>query len=161
MWSGCFTIITESKFSDRMLNGGNYQSGPFLEDPFKGADFPYICANVTYKYSRRPILPPFVIRKVKGSAIAFIGAVLKETPTMVVPSGVADIFFGDEAEAINKSVKIIRRMGVHSIVVLLHQGGPRHLMESLQTQWFRMKTEKKSWSPRHGRQLRLKKEYLQ
>jgi 5'-nucleotidase len=33
--------------------------------------------------------------------IGFIGAVTKITPTIVVPSGVAGLSFGDEAAAIN------------------------------------------------------------
>ena len=107
----------------RMLNGGNHENGPFIEDPFRGAEFPYVCANITYKAGGKPILPPFVIRNVKGSRIAFIGATVKETPTMVTPTGVADIDFGDEADAINTTVERLRRMHVRAIVVLLHQGG--------------------------------------
>ena len=55
--------------------------------------------------------------------MAFIGAVLKETPTMVVPSSVAGLKFLDEAEAINSYIPALKAQQVRAIVVLLHQGG--------------------------------------
>jgi 5'-nucleotidase len=45
----------------RMLNGGNHASGPFLENPWRGARFPYVSANVVDAQTGRPILPPYVI----------------------------------------------------------------------------------------------------
>jgi 5'-nucleotidase len=102
--------------------GSNAESGPFLEDPWKGADYPTLAANVVSKDTGKYILPPYVIKTVNGMPIGFIGAVLKETPTIVTPSGVAMLDFLDEAEAINKQVKELKRKNVHAIVVLLHQG---------------------------------------
>ena len=55
--------------------------------------------------------------------MAFIGAVLKETPTMVAPSSVAGLKFLDEAEAINSYIPALKAQQVRAIVVLLHQGG--------------------------------------
>jgi 5'-nucleotidase len=106
----------------RLLRGGNHANGPFLENPYRGARFPYVSANVVDATTGRPILPPYVIRKVEHSKIAFIGAVLKETPTIVTPTGVAGLKFLDEADAINSYVDEIRAKGVHAIVVLIHQG---------------------------------------
>jgi 5'-nucleotidase len=103
-------------------DGSNLESGPFLEDPWKGADYPTLAANVISKDTKKYILPPYVIKKVNGMPIGFIGAVLKETPTMVTPTGVALLDFTDEADAINKQVKELKRKNVHAIVVLLHQG---------------------------------------
>jgi 5'-nucleotidase len=106
----------------RLVNGGNHPKGPFLEDPWRGARFPYVCANVVDRKTRKPILPPYVIKKVNGVTIAFIGAVLKETPLIVTPTGVAGVEFLDEADAVNKYVPILRAKGVRAIVVLIHQG---------------------------------------
>ncbi len=47
---------------------------------------------------------------------------LRDTPTMVMPSGVSMLEFTDEADAINEQVKKLRSQNVHAIVVLLHQG---------------------------------------
>jgi len=106
----------------RLLNGGNHANGPFLQSEYQGARFPYVSANVVYADSGKPVLPPYVIRRVKGVPVAFIGAVLTQTPTIVTPSGVAGLKFLDEADAINRYVPQLRRLGVRSIVVLIHQG---------------------------------------
>ncbi len=107
----------------RLLEGGNHPNGPFLEDPWRGARFPYVSANVVDATSGKPILPPYVIKRVDGMPIAFIGAVLKATPTIVTPSGVAGVKFLDEAEAINRYIPELHRHNVRAIVVLIHQGG--------------------------------------
>jgi len=106
----------------RLLAGGNHASGPFLEDPYRGARFPYVSANVVDAASGAPILPPYVIKRVRGLPVAFIGAVLKETPTIVTPSGVAGVRFLDEAEAINRYIPELKARGVRAVVVLIHQG---------------------------------------
>ncbi len=111
----------------RLVNGGNHAKGPFLEDPWRGARFPYVSANVVDAVSGKPVLPPYVIKKIDGLPIAFIGAVLKATPTIVTPSGVAGVRFLDEAEAINAYVPELRRMNVRAIVVLIHQGGRQNI----------------------------------
>ncbi|MEK7759714.1 MAG: bifunctional metallophosphatase/5'-nucleotidase [Pseudomonadota bacterium] len=107
----------------RLLNGGNHANGPFLEDPWRGARFPYVSANVVDAVTGKPILPPYVIKKIDGMPIAFIGAVLKATPTIVTPSGVAGVRFLDEADAINAYIPELRGKNVRAIVVLIHQGG--------------------------------------
>ena len=106
----------------RLLNGGNHLSGPFLEDPYKGARVPYVSANVVDEVTRRPILPPYVIKRVQGVPIAFVGAVLEATPTIVTPTGVAGLKFLDEADAANSYVPEIKALGVKTIVLLIHQG---------------------------------------
>lgn len=107
----------------RLLKGGNHANGPFLENPWRGARFPYVSANVVDARTGKPVLPPYVIKKIDGLPIAFIGAVLKATPTIVTPSGVAGVTFLDEAEAINRYIPELRRKKVRAIVVLIHQGG--------------------------------------
>lgn len=107
----------------RLLNGGNHVSGPFLEDPYQGARYPMVSANVVDEVTQRPILPPYVIKKVAGVPIAFVGAVLEATPTIVTPTGVAGLKFLDEADAANSYIPEIKAQGVKSVVLLIHQGG--------------------------------------
>ena len=111
---------------ERLLNGGNSPEGPFLENPYRGAKFPMVAANVVWAQDGRPLLPPYVIKKVNGVPIAFIGAVLKGTPSIVNPAGVAGLKFLDEADAINSYVPALQAQNVRAIVVLLHQGGWQH-----------------------------------
>jgi len=108
---------------ERLLEGGLHENGPFLDDDYAGVSFPYVSANVVRESNGKPILPPYVIRKAGKAKIAFIGAVLRQTPSIVTPSGVAGLRFLDEADSINKYIPEIRRMGVEAIVVLIHQGG--------------------------------------
>lgn len=106
----------------RLLDGGNHENGPFQEDPWRGARYPTVSANVVWADSGEPLLPRSVIKRVRGLPVAVIGAVLKETPTIVTPSGVAGLEFRDEAEAINAEVERLHQQGVRAIVVALHQG---------------------------------------
>jgi 5'-nucleotidase len=107
----------------RLIYGGNHEQGPFLENPYNGAAFPYVAANVVNAKWGIPVLPPLVIKRVNGVPIAFIGAVIRETPTMVTPSGVSTVKFLDEAEAINSYIPYLRLMGVRAVVAVIHQGG--------------------------------------
>ncbi|MFG3693461.1 bifunctional metallophosphatase/5'-nucleotidase [Stutzerimonas stutzeri] len=107
----------------RLLTGGNHRNGPFLDDPWQGARFPMVSSNVVDQSTGESLLPPYSIYFSDGVRIGVIGAVLKETPSIVSPSGVAGLRFIDEADAINQSVAELRRHGVRAIVVALHQGG--------------------------------------
>lgn len=114
----------------RMMNGGNYQgnpvgvnAGPFLENLYGGAHFPYVAANVIVTATGKPLLPPYVIKTVRNTPIAFIGAILKDTPNIVAPTGVAGLTFTDEADAINNYLPELRAKGVKAIIALIHQGG--------------------------------------
>jgi 5'-nucleotidase len=107
----------------RLIDGGNFPGGPFLEDPWLGAKFAYVSANVVNTSDGSNLLPPLVIKLVQGVPIAVIGAVLKQTPTIVTPTGVAGLSFLDEADAINAYVPGLKAAGIHTIIVTIHQGG--------------------------------------
>jgi len=107
----------------RQLHGGNAPDGPFLEKPWKGAGFPYVCANVVDTATKKPLVPPYVIKKIAGVPVAFIGAVVKTTPRSTMPGNVSGLTFLDEADAINHVVPEVQAKGVHAIVAVIHQGG--------------------------------------
>lgn len=89
---------------------------------FAGARFPMIAANVR-RDDGRTLLPASVVREAGGVRVAFVGAVLRATPTVVVPSGVAGLRFEDEADAINREVAALKARGVEAIVAVIHEGG--------------------------------------
>jgi 5'-nucleotidase len=91
--------------------------------PFEGAKFQYLSANVVDRATGKTLLPAYALMRFNGVFVAFIGLTLEATPTMVVPSGVAGLRFEDEAESINASVHELQKQGIHSFVVLIHQGG--------------------------------------
>ncbi len=108
----------------RMQKGGCHPvDGCQDGDPFKGADFQYLAANVVYRDNGRPILPAVKIRNFRGVHVAFIGMTLEGTPSIVTPSGISTVNFLDEAETVNRLVVEIKKKGIETIVVLIHEGG--------------------------------------
>jgi 5'-nucleotidase len=94
------------------------------EHAFDGADFPYLAANVVSKETGEPMLPPYQVFDIPGGRkVALIGVVTETTPTIVTPSGVQDVTFIDEADAVNTYVPELTRRGVEAIGVLVHEGG--------------------------------------
>ncbi|WP_222193930.1 bifunctional metallophosphatase/5'-nucleotidase [Modestobacter italicus] len=93
-------------------------------EPFAGAEFPYLAANVVSRETGEPMLPAYSVVEVGGGKkLGFIGVVTDTTPTIVSPSGIADVEFVDEAEAINRYVPELQAQGVEAIVALVHEGG--------------------------------------
>ena len=107
----------------RLVRGGNHKAGPFLENLYSGAHFPTICANLVDVETGAPVLPPFVIKTIDGVPVGFIGAVVKDVPTLVNPSGVKGYVFLDEATAINGAARRLRSLGVETLIAVIHQGG--------------------------------------
>jgi 5'-nucleotidase len=111
----------------RMQNGGCVSNAPDkackFENPYPAAGFKWLGANVEYKADGKNPFVPYYIETIGGAKIGFIGAVLKDTPTIVSPTGVTDINFLDEANSINKYVPVLKAQNVDAIVVLIHQGG--------------------------------------
>ncbi|WP_329434676.1 MULTISPECIES: bifunctional metallophosphatase/5'-nucleotidase [unclassified Streptomyces] len=109
----------------RMQNGGCHPKDGCFEDgkKFRGADYPYLAANVTDEKTGKPILAPYWVWKQNGVKIGFIGVTLEGTPDIVSADGVKGLKFHDEIETVNKYAKILDRQGVKSIVTLIHEGG--------------------------------------
>jgi 5'-nucleotidase len=106
----------------RLLRGGTHVKGPFLENPWRGARYDMISANVRDEATHAPLLRPYALRQVDGVPIAFIGAVLRDAPRILSPEAVQGLAFTDEADAINAVVRELAPRGVHAFVVLIHQG---------------------------------------
>jgi len=116
----------------RMQSGGCHPTDPNscqgasvgTPVPFEGAKFKILSANVVDTTSGKTLLAPYGIKVLpNGTRVAFIGLTLKDTPTIVTPSGVAGLTFKDEAATVNALVPQLRARGVEAIVVLIHQGG--------------------------------------
>ena len=109
----------------RMQNGGCHPVDGcyFPTQPYAGADFQWLAANVQNRNGRGTLLPGTTIKNIRGVRIGFIGMTLEETPTLVNPQGVASVVFLDEADTANREAKKLEKRGVDTIVVLLHEGG--------------------------------------
>jgi len=118
----------------RMQRGGcaKYTSRePCRVEPFKGARFSFLAANVLDS-TGSTIFPATAIRQFGPVKIGFIGMTLTETRTLVTPAGVAGLTFEDEAKSANALVPRLKAAGADAIVLLIHQGGrtPQTFRES-------------------------------
>ncbi|MDX3520302.1 bifunctional metallophosphatase/5'-nucleotidase [Streptomyces scabiei] len=109
----------------RLQKGGCHKvDGCYVDGKkFKGADFPYLAANVIEEKTGKPLLKPYWVWKKNGVKIGFIGVTLEDTPGVVSAEGVKGLKFKDEVETINKYAKELEGQGVKSVVALIHEGG--------------------------------------
>ena len=108
---------------ERIVDGGRHKNGPFLGHDYLGAPFEYIGANVHVVDTGKPLVKPFVVKQLDGTKVGLVGAVLRGAPVFIMPSGIEKLSFDDEVTAINAVVDQLSNQGVHTIVVVLHQGG--------------------------------------
>lgn len=123
----------------RIQNGGCHADGctgaPYAlvngstTNTFPGADFQYLSANVVVDATGKTLFPAYGVKQFPTGlgnhkvGVGFIGEVLKDTPTIVTPTGVAGLTFQDEADAANRAVAQLRDQGVKTSVLVIHQGG--------------------------------------
>lgn len=109
----------------RMQRGGcekHTTKTPCAVEPFKGASFQFLAANVLTGEGGT-LFPGTSIRQLGPVKIGFIGMTLKETATLVSPAGVTGLSFADEAATANAAVPALNSAGADAIVLLIHQGG--------------------------------------
>ncbi len=96
-----------------------------VENPYPGADFQFLAANVILP-DGGTLFPGYGIRTFGEGAravkVGVIGLTLKDTPSLVTPSGVEGLTFADEAKTINALVPQLEAEGVDAIIVSIHQG---------------------------------------
>ncbi len=107
----------------RLQRGGCASDGCKGPAPFAGARFDYLAASTVVTQTGKTLLPAYRVKRFQGIPVAFIGLTLKDTPKIVVPTGVAGLEFRDEAQTVNALVPELRAQGIEAIVVLIHEGG--------------------------------------
>ena len=95
---------------------------PCSVEPFAGAKFRYLAANVL-QADGATVFPATEIKRFGPIALGFIGMTLKETSNLVTPSGVKGLSFADETATANSLVPKLKSEGADAIVLLIHQGG--------------------------------------
>ncbi|SOD75001.1 2',3'-cyclic-nucleotide 2'-phosphodiesterase (5'-nucleotidase family) [Jatrophihabitans sp. GAS493] len=103
------------------INGGTSTVDPSID--FNKLDYPVVDANVISDATGQPLLPPYLVKRVAGVPIGFIGATTIFTPTVTTTDATAGVHFTDEVTAINGSVAALEKQGVHTFVVIIHEGG--------------------------------------
>ncbi|WP_128891220.1 bifunctional UDP-sugar hydrolase/5'-nucleotidase [Erythrobacter sp. HKB08] len=98
---------------------------PCAVEQYEGANFAFLAANVIQP-DGETLFPAYGLRTFGEGAgevsVGVIGLTLKETPTLVTPSGVAGLTFADEAASINRAVEQLAGEGADAIIVSIHQG---------------------------------------
>lgn len=108
----------------RMQEGGCHPVDGCLDgDGFDGASFRFLAANVQWKKNDKPIFPAYKTKSFNGVQVAFIGMTLEGTPSIVTPSGISELNFLDEADTVNALIPELKKKGIETIVVLIHEGG--------------------------------------
>lgn len=111
---------------DDGADGANGQNSCPGDQDFGGAKFQYLAANVGWTdpsaHKSKTLFPATKIMKVHGEKVGFIGMTLEGTPDIVTAAGVQGLTFSDEVETANALVPKLKKQGVKSIVVLLHEG---------------------------------------
>lgn len=93
------------------------------KEAWPGSPFPWVSANVVDAKTKKPILPPYVIREIDGVKVAFVGATTKDLKNVTVAKGIPNIESLDPATAINAYIPEIKAKGAKAIVVVVHEGG--------------------------------------
>ena len=107
----------------RMQEGGCHPVDGCLDnDDFTGAEFRFLAANVKWKKNGKPVFPAYKTKSFNGVQVAFIGMTLEGTPSIVSPSGIAQLRFEDEADTVNALIPELKQRGVEAIVVVVHEG---------------------------------------
>ncbi|MBY6086179.1 metallophosphoesterase family protein [Priestia flexa] len=100
----------------RLIHG----ESPQEKGNFKGATAQYTSANILDKKTGETVFRPYVIKKINGVNMGFIGVVTTDTNDFVLANSREEVMITDEVNAINKSVKQLKEQGIRSIVVLAH-----------------------------------------
>ncbi|WP_372729875.1 ExeM/NucH family extracellular endonuclease, partial [Nocardioides sp.] len=91
-------------------------------NPYGGAEWQYIGANVRMKATGNPAVPASWIKDFGDVEVGFIGAVTEDLPSLVSPAGIEDIEVTDIVEAANTTADDLEAAGADVIVLLVHEG---------------------------------------
>lgn len=93
-------------------------------NPYGGAQWKYLGANVKMRSSGNPALDPTWVKTFGDVEVGFVGAVTEHLPELVSPGGIADIEVTDIADAVNAEANSLKASGVDIVVMLVHEGAP-------------------------------------
>ena len=93
-------------------------------NPYGGAEWEYLGANVKFKESGDPALDGTWIKEMDGVQVGFVGAVTEHLDELVSPAGITDIEVTDIVEATNAAADDLKSEGADIVVLLVHEGAP-------------------------------------
>ena len=93
-------------------------------NPFGGANWQYIGANVLNNSDNSPLVPPTWTKTMDGVKVGFVGAVTEHLPELVAPGGIQDIHVVDIVNSVNTAADQLKAGGADIVVMLVHEGAP-------------------------------------
>jgi 5'-nucleotidase len=93
-------------------------------NPYGGAKWQYIAANLKMKATGDDAVPATWIKEFGDVEVGFVGAVTEELPGLVSPGGIADIAVEGIVESVNAEAADLRAQGADLVVMLVHEGAP-------------------------------------
>ncbi|MCW2832783.1 MAG: yhcR [Nocardioides sp.] len=91
-------------------------------NPYGGASWKYLGANVKFKADDTGALDGTWIKDMGGVQVGFIGAVTEHLPELVSPGGISTIKVTDIPTAANAAADHLKSAGADVIVLLVHEG---------------------------------------
>ncbi|MCW3494370.1 5'-nucleotidase C-terminal domain-containing protein [Microbacterium sp. SSM24] len=95
-----------------------------VTNPYGGAQWEYIAANLKMKVTGDDAVPATWIKEMSGVQVGFVGAVTEELPALVSPGGIADIDVKGIVESVNAEAADLVANGADLVVMLVHEGAP-------------------------------------
>ncbi|CAM3486897.1 bifunctional metallophosphatase/5'-nucleotidase [Nocardioides zeicaulis] len=102
-------------------------------NPVGGANWQYLAANVRKKSDNSYALPDVAaspgtsdgatwIKNVAGVNVGFVGAVTEDLPSLVSPSGIADLKITSIVDEVKTGAASLKAQGADVVVMLVHEG---------------------------------------
>ena len=100
-------------------------------NPFGGAKWQYIAANLKMKATGDDAVPATWIKEFGDVEVGFVGAVTEELPGLVSPGGIADIAVEGIVDSVNAEAADLVAEGADLVVMLVHEGAPTTNCETM------------------------------
>lgn len=93
-----------------------------VTNPYGGAEWQYIAANLKMKATGDDAVPATWIKEFGDVQVGFVGAVTEDLPTLVTPSGISEITVGSIVQSVNTEAAALVAEGADLVVMLVHEG---------------------------------------
>ena len=93
-------------------------------NPYGGANWQYIAANIRNNGDNSPLIPETWTKTMDGVKVGFVGAVTEHLPELVSPAGISQIHVTDVVNSVNTAADQLKAGGADVVVMLVHEGAP-------------------------------------
>ena len=93
-------------------------------NPYGGANWEYIAANIRKKSDNSHALAPTWTQDFGSVKVGYVGAVTEDLPELVSPAGISTINVTDVVTEVNAAANDLKAGGADVIVLLVHEGAP-------------------------------------